>query len=113
MRVEKTSKYITVNEQRRVLLSLPRVKWLEAQPDYEPWPPLVEAPKPVADYQPARYDSRPQKRSHELTARQKQAWDYHTEGKTNKEIALIMGSTNNAVGKLLEQAREKLGVGLK
>ena len=111
MQVPKVSKYITVNEQRRVLLSLPRVKWLEAQPDYVPWPPLVESPpKPVVDFQPARYDSRPQQRSYDLTARQKQVWGLHREGKSNKEIAELMGSSPNAVGKLLAQAREKLGI---
>lgn len=113
MMIEKMSKYVLVNEHRRVLISLPRVKWLEAQPDYEPWPPLEEPPpEPIVDFQPTRYTLRPQARSHDLSPRQKHVWAMHREGKSNKEIAEALQSTPNAIGKLLAQAREKLGIGL-
>lgn len=112
MKIEKISKFVMINDQRRVLISLPRIKWLERQPDYKPWPPLEDISKTEPEPRPARYDCRPQARNYELTERQKQAWDLHSENKSHKEIAEILGSTTNAVGKLLEQAREKLGVGL-
>lgn len=124
MNIEKVSKYINVRsgiscgpgDGRRVLLSLPRVQWLERQPDYAPWPPLENPkpePEPEQEYQPARYTFRPQLRSNELSTRQRQAWALHLGGMSNGQIAEKMGTTPNAAGKLLAQAREKLGIGLK
>lgn len=119
--MNRVSKYIHVRsgiscgpgDGRRVLLSLPRVEWLERQPDYEPWPPLKEpVPVPVPDFQPARYDLRPHLRRHELSQRQRDAWAMHLGGASNQKIAEWMGCTTNAVGKLLAQAREKQGIGL-
>ena len=121
MNVEKVSKYISIRSGisepqsagRRVLMSLPRVKWLEAQPDYEPWPPLEEPkPEPPPEPEPARYSFRPQLRSNEMSDRQKEAWAMHGEGLSNIQIAERMKITPNAAGKLLAQAREKLGIGL-
>lgn len=124
MNIEKMSRYITVRpgvssphgHERRVLLSLPRVKWLEAQPDYEPWPPL-EAPRPKPEIKPEqinprRHTFRPQLRSDELSTAQKQAWDLHRSGKSHAEVGAMLNKSTNAVGKLLAQAREKLGVNL-
>lgn len=119
--MNRVSKYIHVRsgiscgpgDGRRVLLSLPRVEWLERQPDYVPWPPLKEPePEPVPDFQPTRYDLRPHLRSHELSQRQRDAWALHLGGASNQKIAEWMGCTTNAVGKLLAQAREKQGIGL-
>lgn len=121
MNVEKVSKYISIRSGisepqsvgRRVLMSLPRVRWLEAQPDYEPWPPLEEPkPEPPPEPEPARYELRPQLRSNEMSDRQKAAWAMHNEGLSNIQIAERMKITPNAAGKLLAQAREKLGIGL-
>ena len=121
--MNRVSKYIHVRsgiscgpgDGRRVLLSLPRVEWLERQPDYVPWPPLKEpapAPEPVPDFQPTRYDLRPHLRSHELSNRQRQAWNLHLAGLSMKQIGAKMDCTDNAASKLVSQAREKLGIGL-
>ncbi len=119
--MNRVSKYIHVRsgiscgpgDGRRVLLSLPRVEWLERQPDYEPWPPLKEPePEPVPDFQPTRYDLRPHLRSHELSERQKQAWDLYQSDLTVTQIGEKMDCTPNAASKLVAQAKEKLGIGL-
>lgn len=115
MNIERVSKYILTGhgESRRVLLSLPRVKWLEAQPDYTPWPPLeTKKPEPTQEHKPERYTLRPQLRNNELSVRQRQAWALHLGGATHAKAAEVMGCSPNAVGKLIAQAREKLGVGL-
>ena len=120
--MNKVSKYIHVRsgiscgpgDGRRVLLSLPRVQWLERQPDYVPWPPLKEPePEPVPDFQPTKHSFRPQLRSDELSERQRQAWNLHLAKLSMKQIGEKMNCTPNAVGKLVAQAREKLGIGLK
>ncbi len=117
--MNRVSKYIHVRsgiscgpgDGRRVLLSLPRVEWLERQPDYEPWPPLKE-PEPEPDFQPTKHSFRPQLRSHELSERQKQAWDLYQSDLTVTQIGAKMDCTPNAASKLVAQAKEKLGIGL-
>ena len=117
--MNRVSKYIHVRsgiscgpgDGRRVLLSLPRVEWLERQPDYEPWPPLKE-PEPEPDFQPTKHSFRPQLRSHELSNRQRQAWNLHLGGMTMIQIGAKMDCTPNAASKLVAQAKEKLGIGL-
>ena len=117
--MNRVSKYIHVRsgiscgpgDGRRVLLSLPRVEWLERQPDYEPWPPLKE-PEPEPDFQPTKHSFRPQLRSHELSVRQRQAWNLHLGGMTMIQIGAKMDCTPNAASKLVAQAKEKLGIGL-
>lgn len=123
MNVEKVSKYISIRSGisepqsagRRVLMSLPRVRWLEAQPDYTPWPPLEEPrPEPPAvEPEPVRYTLRPQSHNYELSDRQKLAWTMHSEGLSVKQVAENMKVSRNAASKLLAQAREKLGIELK
>jgi len=119
--VERISRYISIKPgvseaqgaERRVLLSLPRVRWLERQPDYKPWPALQESkPEPVPDYQPTKHSFRPQLRSDELSERQKQAWALYLEGLSVKQVGEKMGISSNAASKLLAQAREKQGIGL-
>ena len=122
MQIEKMSKYISVTPGiaqpnafgRQVLLSLPRVKWLERQPDYEPWPELATPPRDerVKDYIASRYTFRPQTRRNELSPMQKQAWELQQTGMTHAQIAKRLSKSKNAIGKLLAQAREKLGIGL-
>ena len=136
MRIEKVSKYISVTPGaaepktfgRRVLLSLPRVRWLEAQPDYQPWPPLPEGGsddgdldtesgsgsmvRGSPDYKPNRYIFRPQYRRNDLSDRQRSAWEFHCSGLTMRQIGENMGCSANAASKLVAQAREKLGIGL-
>lgn len=122
MTIEKQSKYVSVSPAvgapqgtaRRVLLSLPRVRWLEAQPDYEPWPELKEPePEPEPEpKKPARYTLRPETRSNELSNRQRQAWALHLGGLSMAQIGEKMDCSANAAGKLVQQAREKLGIGL-
>lgn len=122
MIIERVSKYITINHSgisskhgdgRRVLLSMPRVKWLEAQPDYTPWPPLEEKqPKQETKInQPTRYQYRPHLRKNELSDRQRQAWTLSMENYTRRQIAEKMQCSQNAVAKLIAQAREKLLTG--
>lgn len=121
--IEKVSKYISIRSGisepqsagRRVLMSLPRVRWLEAQPDYEPWPPLEELkmePAPEPETEPQRYVFRPQARNYELSDRQREAWKMYDEGLSVKQVAEKMNISRNAASKLLAQAREKLGIGL-
>ena len=123
--MQKVSKYIHVRSSiscgpgdgRRVLLSLPRVRWLERQPDYTPWPPL-ETPLPKPEIKGEQINTRrhlfrPQLRSDELTQRQRQAWALHIGGHSHAEIGERMCCSVNAASKLIGQAREKLGVGLK
>lgn len=121
---EKQSKYISIRsgvsssqgDARRVLLSLPRVKWLDRQPDYMPWPPLEEPkpkPKIVTGFRPAPYAFKPHLRNDKLSLMQQHAWELHLSGKTNVQIGVEMNKSTNAVGKLLVQARLKLGINLK
>ena len=133
MRIEKISRYISVtpgvseprNFGRRVLLSLPRVRWLEAQPDYQPWPPLpVDGPVSDAESGVAqdleddrkvshnRCVFRPHLRRNDLSDRQRSAWDFYRSGLTMRQIGENMGCSANAASKLVAQAREKLGIGL-
>lgn len=50
------------------------------------------------------------KNGKELTEKQKQAYDLHKEGKTQKEIAEIMNTTARNVGHILAAAKKKLNV---
>lgn len=106
---------------------MPRVKWLERDPDYKP---------PVSDEEPDIEDEfkvdrrkdnriggraktggfrgfRPEMRSDKLSPAQQQAWDLYNSGMTLVAIGVEMNRSTNAVGKLLAQAREKQGIGLK
>ena len=110
-------------EQRYVSISMPRVKWLELDPDYKPprSPAAIKtdrrqdnriggvSSKPVKS---DRLTFRPSSRSNELSPRQRQAWALYLANKTRKQIAEIMECTENAAAKLLSQAKEKLGIGL-
>ena len=128
-KMEKQSKYITkytdvdnpkygTFTRRNILLSLPRVKWLDRQPDYTPWPELPtivqteDKPerKPVVN---TRYTFRPHMRSDKLTPLQQQVWDLHRQGLSQPQIGQQMGKSTNAIAKLIAQAREKLGIDLK
>lgn len=132
MNIEKMSKYIepfcdnrsggaSTYTRRRILISLPRVKWLERQPDYVPWPPLVEPqPEPVEAVKPkapqqqkGRYAvCRSSAPNDELSTQQRQIWALHLGGLTVAQIATKVGKTPNATSKALAQARLKLGIGL-
>ncbi len=104
-------------DQRHVLVSLPRVRWLERDPDYKP--PRSDEPPPRIDRRkdakisPSKVRGfRPQARNDELSPAQKEAWTLHLSGMKLAEIGEKMGRSANAAGKLLIQAREKLGVEL-
>ena len=126
--MEKQSKYITkytdvdnpkygTFTRRNILLSLPRVKWLDRQPDYTPWPDLPAVvqteDKPERKPVKTRYTFRPHMRSDKLTPLQQQVWDLHRKGLSHPQIGQQMGKSTNAVAKLIAQAREKLGIDLK
>ena len=124
--MEKQSKYITkytdvdnpkygTFTRRNILLSLPRVKWLDRQPDYTPWPdlPPPAQPEDKPKHTPTRYTFRPQTRSDQLTPLQQQVWDLHRQGLSHVKIGVEMNKSTNAIGKLIAQAREKLGIDLK
>jgi DNA-binding CsgD family transcriptional regulator len=119
MEIEKISWHtFDARDQRHVLVSLPRVKWLERDPEYRR-PTVVEEPKVdrrkdnrvgnKAKVSPSTY--RP--RNDELSDAQRQAWLMHKEGKTMAQIGVQLKRSTNAASKLVAQAREKLGVGLK
>ena len=124
--MEKQSKYITkytdvdnpkygTFTRRNILLSLPRVKWLDRQPDYTPWPdlPAVVQTEVKPERKSTRYTFRPHLRNDKLSEMQQEAWNLHCEGKTNVQIGVELNKSANAVCKLLAQAREKLGIDLK
>jgi DNA-directed RNA polymerase specialized sigma24 family protein len=125
-KMEKQSKYITkytdvdnpkygTFTRRNILLSLPRVKWLDRQPDYTPWPelPTIVQTEDKPERKPTRCTFRPHTRSNQLTPLQQQAWDLHCQGLSHAKISVEMNKSTNAIGKLLAQAREKLGIDLK
>jgi len=105
MNIEKMSRYIepvcenrsggTAHyNRRRILISLPRVKWLDRQPDYEPWPDL---PSPLAPEPEKKQSDQPR----------------HNGGMTVADIAKRINKSPNATSKSLQEARHKLGIGLK
>jgi len=121
--MEKQSRYITryteasnpkygTFARRQILLSLPRVKWLDRQPDYEPWPDLP--PEPVIMEEKPKPKPRPCiKLTDELTEREATAWSLHCKGFIVLKIAEAMGCSPNAASKALARAKEKQGIGLK
>lgn len=125
-KMEKQSKYITkytdvdnlkygTFTRRNILLSLPRVKWLDRQPDYTPWPdlPTIVQTEIKPERKSTRYTFRPHLRNDKLTPLQQQVWDLHRQGLSHPQIGQQMGKSTNAVAKLIAQAREKLGIDLK
>lgn len=123
--MEKQSKYITkytdvdnpkygTFARRNILLSLPRVKWLDRQPDYTPWPdlPPVAQAEDKPERKTTRYKFRPHLRNDKLTEMQQRAWDLHRNGLSYVRIGVEMNKSTNAVSKLIAQAREKLGIDL-
>jgi len=96
---------------RQILLTLPRVLWLDRQPDYEPWPEIAP-PAPVV--REAKPKPRPCiKLTDELTEREAKAWALHCKGLIVLKIAEAMGCSPNAASKALARAKEKQGIGLK
>lgn len=133
MQIEKMSKYIEPvcdnrsagvgnRNRRRILMSLPRLKWLERQEDYVPWTlppepepePEEEKPGDKQSRHNGRYAAhRTSEHRDELTPQQRQVWALHLGGMSVVEIAARVGKSPNAASKMLCQARQKLGVGLK
>ena len=119
--MEKISYYkYNAKDQRHMMISLPRVRWLERDPDYRPPAPPIGIKedrrkdarignKPITGG--VKYD-RPAQRSDALSLAQKQAWDLHLQGFPVYKIGVEMNRSTNAASKLLAQAREKLGIGL-
>jgi hypothetical protein len=123
MEIEKISYYrYDAKDQKHILMSLPRVKWLERDPDYKPPQPL-EVEQKIDRRKDNRVANRakvtgsrgfrPQTRNDDLSPAQKQAWELQCSGLLLADIGVQMNRSSNAVGKLLAQAREKLGIGLK
>jgi hypothetical protein len=116
--MEKISYYkYDAKDQRHMLISLPRVKWLERDPDYKlPVPPkeIKEDRRKdarIGNKAGVKYD-RPAQRSDELSSAQKQAWDLYSGGMSVVNIGVEMNRSTNAASKLVAQAKEKLGIGL-
>ena len=122
--MQKQSKYIvplcdnrssTNNQRRADLMSLPRLSWLDRQPDYDPWPetepPHVE-PRPIEPQKRknGRFASSP---SDVMSKAQIKVWEMHMADISIAEIARRVGKSPNAVSKLLCAARHKQGIGLK
>jgi hypothetical protein len=136
MNIEKMSKWIepicdnrsggaSHYQRRRILISLPRVKWLDRQPDYEPWPDL---PSPEPEPEPERKTSEqprdngrfgsyrastPSAPNDRMSPQQREIWEMHLAGLPVVTIATRVGKSANAVSKSLSNARHKLGIGLK
>jgi DNA-directed RNA polymerase specialized sigma24 family protein len=97
---------------RQILLTLPRVQWLDRQLDYEPWPEIV-IPEPPAKEEKPKPKPRPCiKLTDELTEREAKAWALHCKGLIVLKIAEAMGCSPNAASKALARAKEKQGIGL-
>jgi len=116
--MEKVSYYkYDAKDQRHMLISLPRVKWLERDPDYKlPVPPkeIKEDRRKdarIGNKAGVKYD-RPAQRSDALSSAQKQAWDLYSGGMSFVNIGVEMNRSTNAASKLVAQAKEKLGIGL-
>jgi DNA-binding CsgD family transcriptional regulator len=125
--MEKQSKYVTQYTdytrpkhssfaRRQILLSLPRVQWLDRQPDYEPWPPVpempVQLPAPSSASRPRPRPTTPTRPTDELSAREQKALELSAGGMLVKDIAVIIGCSRNAASKVLNRARQKKGIGL-
>lgn len=113
MQIDTVTKIIE-RDSRVFVISLPRVRWLERDPDYRATGLVAETadeyeePAPVALVK----KPRPTQRSDALSPAQKQAWDLHRSGFSVNRVAVEMNRSRNAASKLLAQAREKLGIGL-
>jgi DNA-directed RNA polymerase specialized sigma24 family protein len=120
--IEKVSYYrYDAKDQRHIVMSLPRVRWLERDPDYKP-----PAPPDNEQKVDRRKDNRvanraktvgargfrPEMRSDELTPHEANIWAMHRKGLMVVQIASELGLTVNAASKALNRAREKQGIGL-
>lgn len=96
MTIEKVSKYISTSQGvsepsafgRSVLLSLPRVKWLEEKQESEPKKEVV-------------------KRNVKITPLQQQVLELHQSGLGIAQIAMKLSKSKNAISKLLGRIRAK------
>lgn len=121
-----------VRDQRYVVVSLPRVKWLERDPDYVP----PESMRPIDAETEIKIDRRKHNRignaartggaptpsgarrrgayrkiadtPAQLSEREKQALDLSLHGMRAPQIAGVMGCSKHAVWKLVKRARQKL-----
>jgi DNA-binding CsgD family transcriptional regulator len=110
VQIEKVSRYISVqtpsrsmsgaNGVRRMLLSLPRVKWLELDPDYKPFggiddeiepPPKPSSPKPGSP----------------LSGRELEIWNLRMMNMSFADIAAHFGVTRDTVRGMYARARKK------
>ena len=113
MRIEKVSRIVTVSppygsgnqtSTRRVLMSLPRIRWLERDGDNTPpEPPPVE--DEIATIEKKAF---PFYAYHPLYPREKEAHELHKAGKTVLEIAGHMSIPQKTVRTYLTCAKKKL-----
>lgn len=122
MEIEKISYYhYDAKDQRHIVMSLPRVRWLERDPDYKPPAPIPEEQK-IDRRKDNRVANRaivatPRSFRHtqlndELSPREAMIWKLHLKGLMVVEIAKELDSPPNAISKALCRAREKQGIGL-
>ena len=83
---------------RRVLMSLPRVKWLERDPDYVVPPPVTENPTENT----LRRAARP------LANREMEAYEHRRRGLSYAQISMLMGASENAARSYVSSARKKI-----
>lgn len=118
MRIEKVSRFIQVNPAnstiaggaaaRSVLLSLPRVRWLE-DPANDSIPQHLE--KPV-QYKPPK-PAHPIYASRRLFSRERQAYNLSKDGYTTQQICGAMGISGSAARSYVASAKKKIAAGQK
>jgi DNA-binding NarL/FixJ family response regulator len=116
MQIEKVSKIITVNvggsticdgiTTRKVIMSLPRVKFLEGGEGYVP-PPTTEELDTIPD------GSRPLYTYRNISSRERIAYDLRQRGLTIGEICGEMGVSESAARSYVASAKRKKEFGLK
>ncbi len=122
MEIEKVSYYhYDAKDQRHIVMSLPRVRWLERDPEYKP-PALILEEQKIDRRKDNRVANRaivapprafrPAQRNDELSPREAKIWMMHSKGMLVVQIAKELGVAPNAVSKALCRAREKQGIGL-
>lgn len=116
MQIEKVSRVITVNvggsticdglTTRKVLMSLPRVKFLEGGEDYVP-------PPPPADLDTVPDGARPLYTYKDITPCERRAYDLRQQGMSIIEICGVMKISQSAARSYVAAAKRKKEFGLK
>jgi len=80
---------------------LPRVKWLERDPEYVVPPPLDETPT-------ARQKRIERRAASPIARREIEAYEHYKRGLCYSQISMIMGASENAIRSYVSSARKKM-----